>query len=291
MAAVPGRSAVPAALAILAILAAGCKDTGGDPPPGPAPATLSFVLDDSTEVSMTGTGAWPPSGSGVLARMDSSGTVLQVAAYRQTSGKRTRTAGPEPRFTWIFLEVSNPSGIAEGPYLPAVALIGSDIPLGALDSLGFFGVSGSFTLTSVADGRVAGTFSGLAMRPSDSAFASVAGGAFDAPYSTGLLSLEDTGSTGGSIAIAVDTGASPVYSWSGGPVNAVGVARVGSLNSLVWGIVTSGGDSIPSGLMHGVVPAGAFRVANAESTLTAGVAYRVTVSRVGGAYGYREFVP
>jgi hypothetical protein len=289
----------------VALVSFSCSEDATNQPAGAAPSTLSFLLNDSTHVSFSGEASWPPSGSGVIARMDSGRTTLQVAAYTQTSGPAARSAtgstityaiesaaGPEPRFDMVLLETSSSSGIAAGAHIPTVALFGRDLALHEVDSLGYFGVTGLFYLTSVTAGRVTGLFSGVAMRGTDSAMISIGGGNFDAAIGTGLLSFTpDTGSVGGTIAITVDTGATPHYSWSGGPVYALGVARASSPNALVWGIVTAGGDSIGTGVMHGQVPAGVARVANVEPVLTPGIAYRVTISRIGGAYGYREFTP
>jgi hypothetical protein len=285
------RSLAAALCAVLAVAAWSCSDNTTEPAPGPSASSLSFILDDSTHVSISGEGAWPPSGSGVIARMDSARTTLQVAAYSQTSAKAGGATGPEPKFTMVLLEITSPSGITVGPQIPTIALFGTDLAIGDVDSLGYFGVSGFFYLSSVTPGRVAGTFSGVAMRSTDSAIITIGNGAFDAAVETGLLSFADTAATGGTIAIAVDTGATPAYSWTGGPVYALGVARASAPNSLVWGIMTAGGDSIATGVTHGQVPAGAVRITNVEPALTPGVAYRVTVSRVGGSYGYREFIP
>jgi hypothetical protein len=293
-----------ALLGVIALVSFSCSEDATNQPAGAAPSNLSFLLNDSTHVSFSGEASWPPSGSGVLARMDSGRTTLQVAAYTQTFGKAGSTtgsaiasasgsaAGPEPRFDMVLLEISSSSGIAAGAHIPTVALFGRDLALHEVDSLGYFGVTGLFYLTSVTSARVTGLFSGVAMRGTDSAMISIGGGSFDAAIGTGLLSFTpDTGSVGGTIAISVDTGTTPHYSWGGGPVYAVGVSRAASPNALVWGIVTAGGDSIGTGVTHGQVPAGATRVANVEPALTPGIAYRVTVSRVGGTYGYREFIP
>ncbi|HLF15600.1 MAG TPA: hypothetical protein VI932_12000 [Bacteroidota bacterium] len=283
-------AAVAAAL-IFGSLSCGDGSTEPDPHVGPGAPFLSFTVDDSTLIGFSGPGAWPPSGTGVIARMDTAGSILQIAGYRQTAGKPAGPAGPEPRFNFLYLEISDTGLISTRTYLPGEAMLGRDIPLSDLDSLGYAGVTGSVTLTSVTMERIAGTFFGSGMRQSDSAMISIAGGSFDVPYGRGLFSFEDTGSSGGDIRISVGTGVVPAYEWEGGPVYAVGVTRVGAPTTLVWGIVTAGGDSIPSGLAHGQVPAGAVRVANSEPVLTPGVAYRVTVSRVAGSYGYREFIP
>jgi hypothetical protein len=71
----------------------------------------------------------------------------------------------------------------------------------------------------------------------------------------------------------------------------VSVSRVSDLHSLVWGVFIAGGDSIGTGVVHGQVPAGALQVVNTEPVLTAGVSYRVRVSRTDGGYGYRDFTP
>lgn len=284
-----GRWIAATLAAALAIASFSCADDPTDPPPLALPSSMSFILNDSTAFSFTGEAVWPPSGSGVIARTDSARTTLQVAAYTQTSGKPG--AGPEPRFSMVYLEINAPAGITAGPHLPTVALFGSDLAVQDVDSLAYFGISGSFYLSTFSEGRAAGTFSGIAMRSTDSAIVTIGNGAFDAGLGTGLLSFSDTGSAGGTIAISVDTGSTPVYAWTGGPVYALGIARAASPNALVWGIMTAGGDSILTGVTHGQVPAGAVGLANTEPALTPGVAYRITVSRVGGSYGYREFIP
>ncbi|MBZ0267308.1 hypothetical protein K8I85_04085 [bacterium] len=103
-----------------------------------------------------------------------------------------------------------------------------------------------------------------------------------------------TGNTGGTgnIAVTVGGGTTPTYSWAGGGVFSVTVVRTADPVTPVWGIVTPGADNITSPATHGTVPAGAVTTAMTENALTAGVEYRVTVSRINGTdFGYTDFTP
>jgi len=278
-------------LALTSFLAFSCSESTDTDGFRPAPALIAFTLNGSTMMRFSGNAVWPPAGSGVIAGMDSSRKTLQIAGYSQLSVKGTGNEGPEPRFNIIFLGVIDTAGIRARTYSVPAVVLGLDITLDEADSMAYFGSSGSLTLTTVSSTRVEGTFFGTGIRPSDFDLVTVSGGAIDAPFRTGLFVVEDSGSTGGNIAISVGSGTTPIYGWTGGPANAVGVSRASSPASLVWGVLTSGGDSIASGVTHGLVPAGALRVTDVEPVLTAGVAYRVSVSRTDGRYGYTEFMP
>ncbi len=288
------RSSAKAGVIILcALLASACTDSttdgGGDP--GPAPASISFTINGTTQVQYSGSAVWPPSGSGVIAGLDAAGTTLQIAGYTQLSAKRTGTAGPEPKFNFIYLEVRDTGGITARSYSDFDAVLGLNITLNDVDSLAYFGSAGTLTLTTVTGERVVGTFSGTLTRPVDLDVITVGGGTLSAAPGAGLFATEDSGSQGGAIAIAADTGTTPLYTWAGGPVYALTVSRVSDLNTLVWGILTAGADSIFSGVTHGTVPAGALEVGNDERVLTPGTTYRVRVNRIDGSYGYIEFTP
>ncbi len=108
----------------------------------------------------------------------------------------------------------------------------------------------------------------------------------------------DDGSSGGGsgsnqIAITVGSGTQPTYTWSGGKVFSVSVVRTSDPNTVIWGIASPGVDGIDSPVTHG---SGAnmttiFETAATEKTLTAGVSYRVTVSRTDKTTGWKDFTP
>ncbi len=284
-------AAILSFLSLGALLSLACKDSPTDGDPGPVTASISFTLNGVTQVQYTGTAAWPPSGNGVIAGIDAAGTTLQLAGYTQLSAKPAGIAGPEPKFNFIFFEIHDTAGIGARTYSDPDVALGLNITLSDIDSLAYFGSSGELTLTAVSAERVEGTYSGTLARNGGLDVVTVGGGTISAPVGAGLFIFEDSGSTGGSITVAADTGTTPLYSWTGGPVNALAVSRVSDLNSVVWGILTAGEDSIASGVTHGTVPGGAMEVSNGELVLSPGVTYRVRVSRTGGAYGYAEFTP
>ncbi len=99
------------------------------------------------------------------------------------------------------------------------------------------------------------------------------------------------GGTGGTIAITVGSGLNPSYTWGGGNVYSVSVVRQSNPATIVWGAATPGANGIASPVTHGTIPSGAVptSVSNTENTLSAGVAYRVTVTRLDGSFGYTDF--
>jgi hypothetical protein len=224
--------------------------------------------------------------------MDSAGTTLQIAGYEQLTPLKRDASGPEPRFNFIVFEIADSSGISPGSYSLAFAMaVGLDISISDLDSLAYVGTSGFLNLSSVTSDKIAGTFGGNALRLSDFDPISVSGGTFETPYVTGLFDLDDTAQASGDFDVFADTGTTPIYTWNDGPANAVAVFRVSNPSVPVWGVVTSGADSIMSGITHGMLPAGALLIANSEPVLTSGVMYQLAVSRTSGDYGYTTFVP
>jgi len=228
---------------------------------------------------------------GVLAGMDSGRKTLQVAGFARTSARRVGNSAPEPRFNIFYVEIRDSAGIAPGTYGATEVFLGIDLALSESDSAAYSGSAGSVTLSAVSESLVEGTFFATAVRGSDGDSATVSGGTFRVSPVGGLFLVGDTGMTGGSISVSADTGTTPVYTWTGGPVNALTVSRVSNLNAAVWGVLIAGEDSIASGVVHGVTPAGALRTGNAELVLTPGILYRVRVSRTGGGYGYANFIP
>lgn len=99
------------------------------------------------------------------------------------------------------------------------------------------------------------------------------------------------GGTGGTITITVGSGLNPTYTWSGGNVYQLSVVRQSNPGTIVWGAATPGVHNISSPVTHGTLPAGAVQTSfsNTETTLSAGVAYRVTVTRLDGSFGYTDF--
>lgn len=92
--------------------------------------------------------------------------------------------------------------------------------------------------------------------------------------------------------VTAGAGTNPTYTWTGGPVFSVTVARTSDPVTPVWGIVTPGTNGIASPLVHGTVPTGAVNTAMTEIALTPGTEYRVSVQRLSGTdYGEIDFTP
>ena len=110
---------------------------------------------------------------------------------------------------------------------------------------------------------------------------------------TGCGSDSPTGSGGGGgdISISVSSGTTPDYSWGGGNVYSLSIMRTAAPTTIVWGVVTPASNGVASPTKHGTVATGVIRSANVEPTLTAGVQYRVTVARLDGKSGWKEFTP
>jgi len=109
----------------------------------------------------------------------------------------------------------------------------------------------------------------------------------------GACSSEDStgpdGNGGSQFAVTVSSGTRPTYSWPGGVAHSVSVMRVAAPTTIVWGIANPT-QGIQSPATHGTV-GNAFQSGNAEPTLTAGVRYRVSVTRQDSQTGWMEFTP
>ena len=102
----------------------------------------------------------------------------------------------------------------------------------------------------------------------------------------------DTGNTKTSqIAITIGSGTKPQYSWSGGNVFSLSIVRTANQTVVVWGLATPGQNGIASPITNGTVPAGSVETAVTEKTLTLGVQYRISISRLDGTIGFKEFTP
>ena len=101
----------------------------------------------------------------------------------------------------------------------------------------------------------------------------------------------DTGSGGSQIAITIGSGTKPQYSWSGGNVFSLSITRTAAATVVVWGLATPGQNGVASPVTNGTAPTGSVETAVTERTLTAGVQYRVSISRLDGTIGFKEFTP
>jgi hypothetical protein len=75
----------------------------------------------------------------------------------------------------------------------------------------------------------------------------------------------------------------PTYGWQKGNADTVEVARTSNLATPVWRTVSGDMDGIASGLTHGTSGAGRTVPISTETTLTAGVEYRVRIVRQTGS--------
>jgi hypothetical protein len=101
----------------------------------------------------------------------------------------------------------------------------------------------------------------------------------------------DDGNGNGDFTVTVGTGTQPNYSWPGGPAFEIDVYRTSDPLVPVWSIADPNSTrNITSPLRHGNVPSGVILLADDETTLRAGVSYRVTI-RVGNTTGSETFRP
>ncbi len=104
---------------------------------------------------------------------------------------------------------------------------------------------------------------------------------------------DSTGPSGanGDFEVTVGSGTKPVYAWNGGTAFSVSVVRITAPGTIVWGIANTA-MSIASPVTHGTVSgSGTVASANVEPTLTAGVRYRVSITRQDQKTGFTEFTP
>jgi hypothetical protein len=93
----------------------------------------------------------------------------------------------------------------------------------------------------------------------------------------------------GDFDITISSGTKPTYSWAGSTgAHSVSVVRVSAPTTIVWGIALG---TITSPVTHGTIPANSFPTMVTETTLTAGVAYRVSITLTDQKTGYKEFTP
>ena|SRR5688572_27784831 len=98
------------------------------------------------------------------------------------------------------------------------------------------------------------------------------------------------GEGGSEFDITISGGTKPTYTWPGGPAFSVSVVRVSAPGTIVWGMATPA-MTIPSPVTHGNVSGGGLVTASTETTLTAGVNYRVAITRADQKTGFKSFTP
>lgn len=99
------------------------------------------------------------------------------------------------------------------------------------------------------------------------------------------------GAQGGSaFDVTVSGGVTPTYAWPGGTAHSVSIMRVSAPTVIVWGVAHVQ-QALPSPVTHGVASGGALVTASTEARLTAGVRYRVAVTRQDTRTGWTEFTP
>ncbi len=103
-------------------------------------------------------------------------------------------------------------------------------------------------------------------------------------------SPDDGGSGGSAFDIQISSGGTPTYTWPGGLGYSVSIVRTSAPGTIVWGVAHLA-QALPSPVTHGVVPGGAVQTINTEPRLTAGVRYRVAITRADTKTGYKEFTP
>ena len=109
------------------------------------------------------------------------------------------------------------------------------------------------------------------------------------------------GAAGGSALLHVSDGnpiSKPLYSWSDitNPIDSntamqIQVARTSELDTTVWGVISSDPNQnlIQSPWPHGTSTSSVAPTINTEPDLQTNIEYRVTVTKVDGTFGYREF--
>jgi hypothetical protein len=98
------------------------------------------------------------------------------------------------------------------------------------------------------------------------------------------------GSGGSEFDITISSGTKPTYTWPGGNAFSVSVVRVSAPGTIVWGMANPA-MTITSPVTHGTVSGGGLVTASTEPTLTAGVNYRVSITRADQKTGFKSFMP
>lgn len=107
----------------------------------------------------------------------------------------------------------------------------------------------------------------------------------------GSTSPSNDSNDGSQFDITIGSGTKPTYTWAGGLGFSVSVVRVSAPGTIVWGIASPSLMNIASPVTHGTVPGGSIASSTTETTLTAGVQYRVAITRADQKTGFKEFTP
>ena len=103
-------------------------------------------------------------------------------------------------------------------------------------------------------------------------------------------STEPDGQGGSAFDVTISSGVTPTYTWPGGSAHSVSVMRVSAPGTIVWGVANPV-QGVGAPVTHGVVAAGALPTMTTEARLTAGVRYRVSITRLDTKTGWKEFTP
>ena len=118
----------------------------------------------------------------------------------------------------------------------------------------------------------------------------VAAGSLAPPATQSLGLTVNLPGEGSDFPITVGTGLTPDYSWPGSSLSSLSVSRETAPLLGVWYIIEGRTDVTPP-VTQGTVPTDATALVTTETTLTAGVQYRVTILRAGGDLGFATFIP
>jgi hypothetical protein len=101
------------------------------------------------------------------------------------------------------------------------------------------------------------------------------------------------GDGGSQINITIGSGRNPQYTWGGGNVFSLSVVRTASPTTIVWGLASPGQNGIASPITHGSGASGftIVETAASEKQLATGVQYRISITRIDGTTGFKEFTP
>ncbi len=189
---------------MLAFGLASCKKD--DSPSGPGGGGIVSIGSGTVSAPVTGTvtttlnfsgsGKWPPAGTGVGGALSASGNQLQFLGYQELTTKLSQSTGVH--FNFVAIEVNDPSGISVKTYTDAHVQVGINIDTTNTDSTAFISDTATVVVTTKTSTEVSGTFSGTFTRASDGATITVTGGTFTVNnYITGTIF--GTGNSGGGV--------------------------------------------------------------------------------------------
>lgn len=180
------------ALAGAVALLAACNDsTGGS---GTGPGSLSFNYSGDRVGGYSASGTYRPRGSSFdkvpfAVGVRSSGSDLAVLSYQpvtSTTGNMVLLGVPGVTGTGSYSLSEEDCGTTGRPDCPlALLLFDTNPDLEEDDSQVFAFSSGTLTVTSIADGRMTGTFSGTAETFFADSVITITNGSFDLPLRSG----------------------------------------------------------------------------------------------------------